>query len=311
MSNTSTSEAMMSLCANCGKGEDTSCNLKACTACKMVKYCNRECQIAHRPQHKKECKKRAKEIHDEKLFKQPPPDDDCPICFLRLPTLATGRTYMACCGKVICCGCIHAVQLRAALARRKEDDICPFCRTPPPTTDEELIKRFEKRIELNDARAMHDFGCYHAQGYHGLAQNYAKALELWHRGGELGCAASCSEIAYTYDIGDGVERDKTKALYYWELSAMNGSAHARLKLGVMEEEGRNYDRALKHFMIAAKDGDLSSLKNIQIMFMNRDATKDDYADALRSYHACLDEIKSNQRDEAAASKEKYKYYESE
>ena len=38
-----------------------------------VKYCNRECQIAHRPQHKKECKQRAAELHEEALFKQPPP----------------------------------------------------------------------------------------------------------------------------------------------------------------------------------------------------------------------------------------------
>ena len=47
-------------CSACGKeGGDS---LKACMACKMVKYCNRDCQIAHRPQHKKACKKRAAEL---------------------------------------------------------------------------------------------------------------------------------------------------------------------------------------------------------------------------------------------------------
>ena len=62
----------VSVCANCGKGEEESDKLKACTACTMVKYCNRECQIAHRKQHKKECRKRAAEIHDEKLFNRTP-----------------------------------------------------------------------------------------------------------------------------------------------------------------------------------------------------------------------------------------------
>ena len=58
-------------CAACGKeGSD---GLKACAACFMVKYCNRDCQIAHRPQHKKECKKRAAEIYDEALFKEVEP----------------------------------------------------------------------------------------------------------------------------------------------------------------------------------------------------------------------------------------------
>ena len=48
----------ISTCANCGKGGegDDDIQLKTCTACKMVKYCSRECQIAHRPQLKKECK---------------------------------------------------------------------------------------------------------------------------------------------------------------------------------------------------------------------------------------------------------------
>jgi len=50
------------ICANCGKGEEESDNLKTCTACKLVKYCNRDCQIAHRSQHKKACKKRAAEL---------------------------------------------------------------------------------------------------------------------------------------------------------------------------------------------------------------------------------------------------------
>ena len=81
MSNTSELDKIMSACANCGKGEEAGVNLKACTACKMIKYCNRDCQIAHRPQHKKAYKKRAAELHDEKLFKQPPPDEDCPtVC---------------------------------------------------------------------------------------------------------------------------------------------------------------------------------------------------------------------------------------
>ena len=81
-------------CANCSKrGEESSGDLKACTACKMVKYCNRDCQIAHRPQHKKACKKRAAELNDEQLFKEPPLREDCPICMLTLPLDAFQVVY--------------------------------------------------------------------------------------------------------------------------------------------------------------------------------------------------------------------------
>jgi len=308
MSNTSL-ENNVSACANCGKGEEAGINLKSCTACKLVKYCNRECQIAHRPQHKKACKKRAKELHDEKLFEQPPPLEDCPICMLRLPTLVSGRTYMVCCGKMICSGCIHAVQSRAAKAGRiKEDDICPFCRTPPAITDEETIGRYEKRIELNDTYAIYNMGGYHARGLYGLSQNIAKALEFWHRAAELGSAEAYFCLGIAYDDGDGVERDMKKARHYWELAAINGDLQSRYNLGAREQNAGNFDRALKHLMIAAGSGCADSLDNIKQNHLRGHISKDNYANALRSFQAYLDDIKSDQRDEAAACKDYWKYY---
>jgi TPR repeat protein len=308
MSNTSELENNMSACANCGKGEEAGINLKACTACKLVKYCNRDCQIAHRSQHKKECKKRAKELHDELLFKQPPPLEDCAICFLRLPTLGTGTVYMACCGKVICRGCRHA-PVYDHQGNEVDNEKCPFCRTPTPISYDEAIKRYEKRLELNDPIGICDLGVCYALGQYGLPQNYAKALELFQRAGELGYADAIYNIGIAYSSGRGVEVDKKKAKHYYELAAINGSAYSRHNLGIMDENEGNYDRALKHYMIAASCGCIESVQDsIKLMYKNGLATKDDYANALRSYQAYLDEIKSDQRDEAAALNDEYKYF---
>jgi len=180
--------SIVSVCANCGKGEEKSGNLKACTACKMVKYCNRECQIAHRPKHKKECRRRAAELHDEKLFKQPPPEEDCPICFQQLPLLnPTGKIYYACCGKRICSGCMYAPVFDNQ-GNEVDNKKCPFCRTPHPKTEEEIKKRMKKRVEMNDPFAIHRIGVHHYKGTAGFPQDYSKALELMHRAGELGYA---------------------------------------------------------------------------------------------------------------------------
>ena len=46
-------------------------------------------------------------ISDDELFTQPP-NKDCPICLLRLPSLSTGSAYYECCGKMICSGCACA-----------------------------------------------------------------------------------------------------------------------------------------------------------------------------------------------------------
>ena len=167
MMSNSIDDDIISLCANCGKGEESESDLKACTACKMVKYCNRDCQIAHRPHHKKACKKRAAELHDEKLFKQPPPAEDCDICMLPLPSLRTGYKYRSCCGREICSGCIHAVAKRDGGV-----GICPFCRSPGPTSIEEMIEQMKKRMKIGDAAAIYNLGvCYS----HGILQEEASS----------------------------------------------------------------------------------------------------------------------------------------
>ena len=275
-------------------------------------YCNAACKKRHRHKHKKDCEehlKRAAEreakLHDEQLFKQTPPLEDCPICMLRLPYIDSGRTYMSCCGKVLCTGCICAVQSRAT---KEEEDICPFCRTPPPTYEEELIKRYEKRMKLNDTDAIYNMGCLYDVGKYNLPQSQAKAMELWHRAGELGSSEAYYNIGHAYRHGEGVERDDTKAKHYYELAAIGGDPSARNTLGVMELQADNTDRALKHFLIAVKDGHEISLKTIKGMYMHGDATKDDYIKALQARRAYLDEIKSDQRDEAAAGDDDCKYY---
>ncbi|MDB4430357.1 zinc finger MYND domain-containing protein, partial [bacterium] len=86
-------------CAACGKEGG---NLNTCNKCNMVKYCNAACKKKHRSRHKKACERRVAELHDEELFKEHPPRDDCPICFLTLPVDTRESTFHSCCGKIIC-----------------------------------------------------------------------------------------------------------------------------------------------------------------------------------------------------------------
>lgn len=76
----------------------------------------------------------------------------------------------------------------------------------------------------------------------------------------------------------------------------------------MERDAGNIDRATKHFMIAVRGGDPESLETIKQMYLNRLATKGDYTTALQAYQEYLGEIKSVQRDKAAAASEVYRYY---
>ena len=245
-------------------------------------------------------------VTDEELFKQPPPTEDCPICFLSVPTLATGQKYMACCGQILCSGCIHAPVYDDQ--GNVMQNGCPFCRKPEPTSYEEILKRYNKRVKLDDSEALTSLGTFYQEGQIGLKQDSIKAVELWRRGAKLGDHQCYNNIGNAYVNGDGVEHNMKKAELYWELAAIKGDPMSRHNLGLCEQRRGNYARAIKHHLIATRLGDPDSLNKIQAYFMSRLATKDDYQKALSNYQEYLGEIKSAQRDEAALSDERMNRY---
>ena len=247
-------------------------------------------------------------ISDEELFKQPPPQyGDCPICFLRLPELRTGWRYQSCCGKVLCSGCVHA-PIYDDQGNKVDNEKCPFCRTSFPESEEEWIERTMKRVDSGDPLAINNQGCNYRDGRYGLPVDYTKALELFYRAAKLGDTEAYLNIGYSYENGRGVDVDLKKAKHYYELASMKGNEIARHNLGAKEADAGNWDRALKHWMIAAGSGFNPSLKYIQDFYSNGRATKEDYTKALQAYQKYLSEIKSAQRDDAAAAHEDYRYY---
>ena len=194
--------------------------------------------------------------HDGALFSQPPPIDECPICMLPLKMNRLERAYYPCCGKEICIGCVYALGHN----RRK----CVFCRTPMNTSNRELIKQFESRVEAGDALATFCLGCLYDGGRRGLRRDRDKAVKLWLRAAVLGNAGASSMIGYACCYGSGVEVDHEKALGCWKLAAIRGDAGSRYILGTNEVCLRNYDRALNHFVISAVAGHDESLTAIQM-----------------------------------------------
>ena len=295
----SISAPIIDVCANCGKEEGGEITLKVCTACKLVKYCDRDCQAAHRPKHKKACKQRAAKLHDEALFKEHPPPEECPICMLPLPTRAI---FQSCCGKRICDGCICSM-MREIIGRGKielKDQICPFCRMPPAGSAQKEVERVQALITKSDnVYAYNKLADYYSGGELGLPQDWAKANDLYCKSGELGCARAYHCLGRSYADGRGFEMDKKKAKYYWEIAAMNGDAQARIELGGIEFEQGNYDRAYKHYMIAARAGNEKALEGVKAGYMDGIVTKDEYAGTLRAHHDRQKEMKSDERDKAA------------
>ena len=308
-------------CAACGKEEGEDNKLKSCSACYMVKYCNRECQAAHRFWHKQDCKKRAAEIRNEALFAQPPPSEDCPICFLPLPPMGE-QTYQACCGKVICAGCIEAhndtyrknfLNSQNRIEPDTEDEyypMCPFCRKRASTSVEEEIERLQQRSDMKDEYAMYELGSCYEKG-DGVSRDVNKAIELWTRATELGSIHASAVLADAYNpiinrVIEGVPKDMKKVFHYYEIAAKGGCCMARANLGVLESRLGNMEASRKHYMISAAQGNDNALEMIKEGYLDGHITKDDFAKALRAHKDAQDEIRSEHRTKAKAANDEKK-----
>eukprot|EP00985_Skeletonema_marinoi_P025234 scaffold18325_cov110-Skeletonema_marinoi.AAC.3 len=190
-----------SSCASCGIAKVDDIKLKECDDCDLVKYCSVDCERDHKSQHKEACKKRAAELRDELLFKQPDSTHlgDCPICMIPLPLDPEKATMASCCSKMVCIGCGHANQVREIEDARVPS--CPFCRELLPTTKEGCDKQRMKRIEANDPVALRQEGI--EQDKKG---NYISAFEYYTKAAELGDVAAHYWLSRLHQMGTDSRR---------------------------------------------------------------------------------------------------------
>ncbi len=194
------------------------------------------------------------ELRDKVLFTPPEGSHlgECPICCLPLSLDQSKSVTMTCCCKVICRGCDYANQRRedeAGLEKR-----CAFCREPLPKSQEEINKRCKKRMKKNDPVAIYQMGNSRLQ-----KGDYKTAFEYFAKAAELEDTQAHYTLSVMYNDGEGVEKDGEKRIYHLEEAAIGGHADARFNLGIEEWKNGRYERAAKHFIIAAKTLEITNL----------------------------------------------------
>lgn len=81
-------------------------------------------------------------------------------------------------------------------------------------------------------------------------------------------------------------------------AAIQGHAHSRYQLGIVEGDKGNWDRVVRHFLISAKMGHKGSVDIIKRMSMGGLAIKEQNTEDLKGYGDAVEEMKSPDRDKA-------------
>jgi TPR repeat protein len=81
-------------------------------------------------------------------------------------------------------------------------------RTVITKKEEEEIVQLMKRVEANDAGAMHVLAGYNHQGIFGLHQDKERAMELWKQAAELGSNQAHYTLGSIYHEGGDLKMTK-------------------------------------------------------------------------------------------------------
>ncbi len=126
---------------------------------------------------------------------------------------------------------------------------------PETETDEENVQNYLKRAKANDPIAL----CQMGKKCH-KRNDDPDALKYFTEAAALGDADSHYNLSIAYQLGEGVEKDPEKELHHLEEAAIGGHPSARYNLGCIEDENGRMNRAIKHFIIAARLGDDGALE---------------------------------------------------
>jgi TPR repeat protein len=164
-----------------------------------------------------------------------------------------------------------------------------------PKTEEEIEKNYMERAKVNDPIAL-----FHIALRRLGEGNYEGAFQCWTKAAALGNSGAHFNLSLMYHEGEGVEKDMKMEIYHLEEAAIGGNPEARYNLGCYEGNAGGQDIAMRHFIIAAKQGYDEALECVKKGFQRGYVSKEDYATALRGHQAAVDATKSEQREEAHA-----------
>lgn len=134
------------------------------------------------------------------------------------------------------------------------------------------------------------------------AGNYELARQSWERAASLGCADCLTRLAYMFDVGIGVQVDKSHAMQLYRRAWRRGSQVAANNIAILYREQRQHRIMFQWFLRAAKGGDGDALVELAKCYIGGTGVRKSGQEALRCLASAIssDCITEASREEAQA-----------
>ena len=272
-------------CSNCGL---TVVHLSACSRCKLVQYCGKDCQKQHwtKGEHKKFCvapEQRKLQINtsEDRMSKDGEAaatssrDDYCAICMVALS--ASTRSTLP---------CAHSFHSTCVADLRKYgvSNLCPICRADLPASTKQLFDDTLRRFVAIE-RQIRGLSTYEYSK--SQSAEVGEILRLWREAADQGIAQAQLIVGAMYSKGQGVMQSDSEAAQWYRKAADQGDAEAQYNLGLMYEIGlgvkQSDSEATQWYREAAEQGIAKAQFNLGLMYSEGRGVKQSDSEAAQWY----------------------------
>ncbi|MFL6740474.1 MAG: tetratricopeptide repeat protein [Sphingomicrobium sp.] len=127
-------------------------------------------------------------------------------------------------------------------------------------------------------------------------------VSLSQRAASLGCSACLTRLAYMFDVGIGVEVDKSRAMHLYKSAWRQGNELAANNIAILYRERGQHRLMFQWFLRAEKAGDEDALVELAKCYLNGVGVRKSDQHALRCLASAVssDCITEASREEAEA-----------
>lgn len=157
---------------------------------------------------------------------------------------------------------------------------------PAPEKPKTKIEELRERAESGNAEAQYELGLAYFIG-DGVQRNDSEGIKWYQKSAEQGHPNAQFNLACCYNYGNGVMQDRAKAVTWYQLAADQGHAGSQNALAICYEFGRgvkeDYHKALELYRKAAEQENPDAQWNLGLCYEYSTGVAQDWYEAARWY----------------------------